>query len=330
MEVTILTFDDAVAPFYSLSSDIRLLSLNALRKSKNHIVGLGNNIRRILALRKALKLTHPEIVISFLTRTNVRVLLASLGLNTPIIISERSDPFLARPGRWWELLARGTYPMATRITVFTGHAATYFPSSLRKKLRIIPNPVAPSKYQAIPQNGAFRLVAVGRLEYVKGFDILLNAFALVRQKFPTATLTIWGEGSERQELESLRAALGLSEQVQFPGITKDVSQALAEADLFIQASRWEGFGNALCEAMAVGLPVISTNCSGPQEIIRNGVDGQLVPVGNVEALAHSMVDLLSNFSQRQTLAKNALEITKRFALPDIMKQWEELVEEATD
>src|SRR5438128_12192985 len=110
-------------------------------------------------------------------------------------------------------------------------------------------------------------------------------------------------------------------------MTRDVMKVLAEADLFVQSSRWEGFGNALCEAMAVGLPVISTNCSGPQEIIRNGVDGQLVPVENIDALANAISDLLHDFSKRQALANNALEITKRFALPAIMRQWETLVEE---
>lgn len=330
-EVTILTFDnEEVEPFYYLSSQVLLLSLNVLGEAGNYITGFINNIRRIVSLRKAIRATHPDVIISFLLRTNVRVLFASLGLKIPVIISERSDPFLAQPGRLWKLLARLTYPLATNITVFTAHAASYFSFPLRAKLRVIPNPVFPLNYKASVQNEQQRLVAVGRLEYVKGFDLLLKAFALVQQQFPTARLTIWGEGSKRKELESLRDELGLTPHVHFPGTTKEVMKALAEADLFVQTSRWEGFGNALCEAMAVGLPVISTSCSGPKEIIRNGIDGQLVPVENVDALANTMLDLLRDFSKRQLLAKNALEITKRFAVPAIMKQWEILIEEATD
>lgn len=294
------------------------------------MAGISNNLQRVFALRNAIQTTRPDFIISFLIRTNVRVLLASMGLNIPIIISERSDPFLAQPGKLWQFLARITYPFATRITVFTSHAAKYFPASLRKKIRVIPNPVIVSNDRAVLSNEPHRLVAVGRLEYVKGFDLLLKAFALVQQKFPAATLTIWGEGSQRQALESLRDELGLSPQVFFPGITKDVFKALTEADLFVQTSRWEGFGNALCEAMSVGLSVVSTNCSGPQEIIRNGIDGVLIPVENVDALANAILDLLHNFPKRQTLATNALEITKRFALPDIMRQWEELLAETTD
>jgi GalNAc-alpha-(1->4)-GalNAc-alpha-(1->3)-diNAcBac-PP-undecaprenol alpha-1,4-N-acetyl-D-galactosaminyltransferase len=109
-----------------------------------------------------------------------------------------------------------------------------------------------------------------------------------------------------------------------------VTAALLNADLFVQASRWEGFGNALCEAMAAGLPVISTACSGPQEIIRDDVDGRLVPVENIPVLANAIIELLQDFSKRQTLAHKASAITERFALSDIMKQWERLITEVTD
>ena len=329
--ITIVTFEnEKIEPFYPLSNKVLLLPLNVLSNSTDFIAGLSNNLQRIFTLRRVLQSTRPDVIISFLIRTNVRVLLASIGLNAPIIVSERSDPFLAQPGKVWRLLARLTYPLATSITVFTPHAAEYFPTSLRKKIRVIPNPVVASSERASLQPEKHRLVAVGRLEYVKGFDLLLKAFARVNQHFPTATLTIWGEGPERQALESLRDELGLAAHVFFPGITQEVIKVLAGADLFVQSSRWEGFGNALCEAMSVGLPVISTSCSGPQEIIRDGIDGVLVPVGNINALANTILALLHNFSQRQALAQKALEVTKRFALQDIMKQWEELLTETTE
>lgn len=330
-DVMILTLDsEKVTPFYSLSNKVLLRSLNVLSESKNLVAGVRNNFQRIFTLRKLIRAASPDVIISFLIRTNVRVLLATAGINVPVIVSERSDPFLAQPGRIWELLARFTYPLATRVTVFTAHAANYYPLSLRKKVQVVPNPVPLSQSQVVLQENSYRIVAVGRLEYVKGFDTLLKAFVLVRQKYPAATLTIWGEGSQRQELERLRASLNLADSVFLPGLTPDVTTALLNADLFVQASRWEGFGNALCEAMAVGLPVISTACSGPQEIIRDGIDGRLVPVENIDALAQTMLELLRDFPQRQLLARNALAITERFALSDIMNQWELLITEVTE
>jgi glycosyltransferase involved in cell wall biosynthesis len=327
-EVTIVTFDSkGTAPFYNLTGNVTLLSLGILTDSTSFIAGLSNNFKRLLILRKTIHSTRPDVVISFLIRTNVRVLLATLGLKVPVIVSERSDPFLAQPGYVWRLLAKATYPFATRITVFTQHATNYFPSSLRKKVWVIPNPVAITNYKATYQNKACQLVAVGRLEYVKGFDLLIKAFAIVRRQCPEITLTIWGEGSQRRELEILRDELNLSDHIFLPGITKDIASTLSKADLFVQASRWEGFGNALCEAMAVGLPVISTTCSGPQEIIRDGVDGVLVPVENINAIADAILDLLANASKRQQLATNATQITRRFNLEDIMGQWDELLAE---
>ncbi|MFN7930692.1 MAG: glycosyltransferase family 4 protein [Blastocatellia bacterium] len=330
-KVMILTLDsEKVTPFYSLSSKVLLRSLDVLGESKCIFAGVTNNFRRIFILRKLIRANRPAVVISFLLRTNVRVLLATAGLGVPVIVSERSDPFLSQPGNVWHLLARLTYPLAQRITVFTKHAARYFPAPLKTKVRVIPNPVTPPAYQAVLQEKSYRIVAVGRLEYVKGFDLLLKAFAVVRQAYPTATLTIWGEGSNRQELELLRDTLGIAAAVFLPGITADVASALRNADLFVQTSRWEGFGNALCEAMAVGLPVISTACSGPQEIIHDGLDGRLVPVENVAALVNAILALFQDFSARQTLAHNASAITERFALSDIMKQWEMLVTEVTE
>ena len=113
-----------------------------------------------------------------------------------------------------------------------------------------------------------------------------------------------------------------------PGVTKNIVSELSNSDLFVQSSRWEGFGNALCEAMSIGLPAISTDCSGPQEIIRNGVEGILVPVGNVEALAEAMKQVLSNHSLRVELGKRALEIGERFSLQRMLEQWQDVVDEA--
>jgi GalNAc-alpha-(1->4)-GalNAc-alpha-(1->3)-diNAcBac-PP-undecaprenol alpha-1,4-N-acetyl-D-galactosaminyltransferase len=326
--ITILTFDSKdQIPFYHLADKVTHLSLGILNNSISLSTGLRNNIQRLFVLRKTIKSTHPDVVISFLIRTNVRVLLSTLGLKIPVIVSERSDPFSAQPGNIWRWLAKAAYLFATRITVFTRQAVTYFSPLLRKKVRVIANAVVDPNTKATFQNDMPRLVAVGRLEYVKGFDLLIKAFAIVRQQYPQATLTIWGEGSKRQELKCLCDELSLSNNIFLPGITKEITQALSEADLFIQTSRWEGFGNALCEAMSVGLPVISTSCSGPREIIRDGIDGLLIPIENTVALATAILDLLDNPSKRLMLATNALEIPKRFKLEDMMQRWDEVVAE---
>jgi glycosyltransferase involved in cell wall biosynthesis len=144
-------------------------------------------------------------------------------------------------------------------------------------------------------------------------------------------LTILGEGELRTELESLRNSLGLSERVHLPGVVKNPYEVLLQADIFVMSSRFEGFGNVLIEAMACGVPVISTDCpSGPNEIIRDGVDGILVPNQDVDALAAAMDRLMSDEKERKRLSVGGIEAVERFSLEKIMGMWEKLLAQVVE
>ncbi len=326
--VTVLTSDSEVAkPFYPLAKNVTHRPLNILAESKGYISGLIKNLSRIIIFRNAIKQSKPDIIISFLVKNNVRVLLAARGLGVPIIVSERSDPSVSAPAGIWKLLIDWTYAWAARITVFTSRAGASLSQLLQQKLSVIPNPIALLGETRVSYNEKNALVGVGRLEEEKGFDLLIRAFALVAEKLPEATLTIWGEGSQQSKLQTLSDELEIADKVFFAGVTQNINQALSAATVFVQASRCEGFGNALCEAMAIGLPVISTACSGPQEIIRHDYDGILVPIDDVEALAAAIIELLNDEEKRKQLAKVAPRVKERFSLDRIMKQWNELIAE---
>jgi GalNAc-alpha-(1->4)-GalNAc-alpha-(1->3)-diNAcBac-PP-undecaprenol alpha-1,4-N-acetyl-D-galactosaminyltransferase len=352
-EITLLTFDDGSVPvFYDLDSRIHQLPLAIAARSSNPIQALQHNWHRIQKLRSAIVASHPDAVLSFTDTVNVLVLLAMRGLKIPVVVSERNDPGNFPIGRIWSQLRRWSYSFADRIVVQTQRALDYFPPQIQARSDIIPNPVLlPSHILPHPTaegllgdrceflNSAIRegsekplerrsLIAMGRLEPQKGFDLLLQAFANLKNEYPDWTLTILGEGTLRSDLESLCKKLGLGDRVNLPGRIKNPYPVLKQADIFIMSSRFEGFPNALCEAMACGLPVISTDCpSGPREIIRSEIDGLLIPNEDLSALTAAMKRLMTHADERQRLSVNALKITERFALDKIMHRWENLLDQ---
>jgi glycosyltransferase involved in cell wall biosynthesis len=191
----------------------------------------------------------------------------------------------------------------------------------RSKIKVLANPVITSQlhHMAVqePANEWFsraepaRIVAVGRLTRQKGFDVLLQAFAeLLRHR--QASLLILGEGPERQNLERQAERLGLEGRVHLPGFDPNPYAYMARADLFVLSSRFEGSPNALKEALALGTPVVATNCrSGPAQILQNGLYGPLVPVEDPQALAQAMEQTLASPPDRQTLPRAVSEYTLR-------------------
>lgn len=153
------------------------------------------------------------------------------------------------------------------------------------------------------------ILGVGRLVPQKDFPTLIKAFAIVKQQI-SAKLIILGEGEKRPQLEALVRELGLENDVDMPGFKENPYAYMAKAKLFVLSSAWEGFGNVVAEAMAVGTPVVSTNCpSGPAEILENGKYGRLVSVGDVNALANAILETLKNPTNSQLLQERALDFT---------------------
>ena len=329
-QVTLLTFvSEKEIPFYFLASQIKYIPLNIAKISPNVLIALKNNWQSIKTLRKAIYDSQPDMVISFLDITNVITLLATRGLNIPIIVSERNDPSQTPDSTIWQTLRRLTYRFADLVVVQTNRALEYFSPQLTTKIRVISNPVIlPPKVNNSNKQILNKpsIIAMGRLESQKGFDLLLEAFAKLKDIHPEWNLTILGEGTLRQELENQRELWGLSAHVYFPGKVKHPAELLKQADIFVMSSRFEGFPNALCEAMACGLPVISTDCpNGPREIIRDGIDGILVANENVSELKDAIESLIVDDSKRQLLGKRALEITTRFSLLAVMNHWQKVI-----
>lgn len=330
-EVTLVTLSDNSSDFYALNSMVKRIGLRLLAPSGNIWQSLLNNVRRIISLRCTILASKPDVVISFLTRTNVITLLATRGMNIPVIVSERTDPSQHPVGRGWGYLRKWIYAKSAFLVIQTESVKKWanhkWPSL---KVDIIHNPVFMNPDKAefpTPFSSGNWIVSMGRLTEQKGFDLLLQAFHKVKGEINSKwNLVILGEGDQKEKLVAMVKSLGLGKNVWMPGCIKEPEKYLHNADLFVLSSRYEGFPNTLLEAMTCGLPVISFDCpSGPRKIILDDVDGILVPPEDVDALAEAMRDLMTNSEERQRLGKNALEVRERFGVEKIMGQWESLL-----
>jgi GalNAc-alpha-(1->4)-GalNAc-alpha-(1->3)-diNAcBac-PP-undecaprenol alpha-1,4-N-acetyl-D-galactosaminyltransferase len=326
--VSIVTFDDGTeAPFYELRASVAWQPLGTARSSHSIFARLRNAPARILALRRQIRMNRPDAIVSFMDRTNFVTLSATVGVRTPVIVSERNDPHQHDRTALNDALRRVLYRRATAIVVQTNGAASYFTSPLKAKTIVIPNPVpCPAAPQLPERRQNNTLMAMGRFSNEKGFDLLLPAFAALAGRFPDWTLTIWGDGDLRGALEAQRERLGLGARVRMPGRTKTPDVEMRTADVFVLSSRYEGFPNVLAEAMANGAAVLSTNCpSGPADLIESGVNGLLVEPDSVDALSHGLATLMSDEAQRRRLGANAERVTDSFSLARVMTMWESIV-----
>jgi glycosyltransferase involved in cell wall biosynthesis len=216
--------------------------------------------------------------------------------------------------------------------VLTAGISRWAQQIVRKEaIYVIPNPIGEQFVGHHGSNGTsahHTVVAMGRMHPLKGFDRLLTAFAKCAERHPDWTLRIVGEGAERARLQARSLELGLQSRIRLDTVTKEPEKVLRDSDLFVLSSHYEGFPMVLLEAMACGLPVISFDClSGPREMIRDGIDGVLVPPDDVEALAKAMDSLMGDQQERQRLAVRAVEVRERFGLPRVMAMWSEVLDE---
>lgn len=333
--IDLLTLDDGGrAPHYSLHSDIVHRPLGVAGGSVNLASAILGNLQRVRKLRRVIRERAPDAVISFGATTNILVLLAALRSGIPVIVSDRADPAEHSIGRSWGLLRRIMYPRAARVIVQTRAVAGRLADKAFWNVSVVPNPVPAAEFPPPPLPnrvpGSRTIAAMGRLVPQKGFDLLIAAFARLAEARPEWSLVIWGEGAERAALEGLLERSGLSGRVTLPGTTANAETALRAADIFVLSSRFEGFPNALCEAMACGLPVVSTDCpSGPAEIVQDGVDALLVPSEDTAALATAMDRLMGDDGLRSRLGEAARNVSRRFNVPHVMSLWESVIAEVT-
>jgi len=329
-EMSVISFDEAdSASYYRYPAGVEVVRLDLPPARQSVPARSIAAIRRAVRLRKALHKAAPDVVVSFLTRTNILALIAGLGRRTPIIVSERNNPQKQSVGPLWSWLRARLYPRAFGLVTMTQGAMDCFPPAMRRRQWVIPNPVLCFERGDTPATKTKWITAVGRLVHQKGFDLLLQAFATLAGEFPEWNLVIWGTGPERSKLEDMASRLGLHARVRFAGVSESPGGWVENSDIFVMSSRYEGWGNALAEALAAGIPSISFNCNwGPGELIQQSVNGLLVPPEDVDALTGKMRELMHDPELRRRLGSNARSIADSFSTSRVVDAWEKVMVEA--
>ena len=285
-------------------------------------------IDKIFKIRKETKKFQPDIYVTFGVPNCPFDILGTLSLGLKNIVCERNDPAHFAGKTITKILSRLLMRFADGYVFQTYDARNFYGGKIAKQSVVIPNPLFFNKDQKednLVINRDKIIVTTGRLNKQKNHPLLIKAFKKVNELFPDYKLIIYGDGSERANDEALINSLGLSEKVILPGAITNVLEVIRNASLFVMSSDFEGMPNSLMEAMAVGLPCISTDCpcGGPKSIIINNKNGILVPVGDQEKLEKAMISIISNQTLANKLSLESLKIRDTHSIDAISNEWME-------
>lgn len=300
----------------------RIISeINETEKKNSRI---GNFLARYRKLREIWKAQQPDCILSFIGKNNIMAVGAALFTGIPVIVSVRGEPKCEYYSSGLRFLAKTFFSFSAGVIVQTDEAMKFFPPYIRRKAVILKNPLNPSFMRPrFDGKRDGRIVAVGRVDSNKNHEMIIHAFSKIEEEFPWTSLTIYGEGECRSKLQTLAEKLGISERVCLPGMVTDVSEKIYRSSIFVLSSNSEGMPNALLEAMCLGIPCISTDCpcGGPGELIEDGINGFLIPVGDVEALADRLRMLLSDEETAERIGKQAAILSETYSPDNINSEW---------
>ncbi|MBQ4131505.1 MAG: glycosyltransferase family 4 protein [Clostridia bacterium] len=304
---------------YPLKAQVKLVDLSAKDK------GIFSRVR---ALRQCIKKNRYDVVISFLTSTNIETLLAMVGLGIPTVISERNNPYILPEGKIYRFLRSVTYPLAKGYVFQTPDAQAFFSKRIQKKSVVIMNPINPQLPAVYSGEREKRVVNVGRLVPQKNHRMFIDAFREFSKSHPDYIAEIYGEGPLEKELLDYIRSSGMETKVFLRGFCKDVLSEIASSAMFVMSSDYEGMSNALIEAVGMGIPCISTDhpIGGARLTIQDGVSGFLVPVGDTYKLTEKMSNIADDPELASKFSKQGVLLRNKLSIKEIAKSWIEYIE----
>ncbi|MCR5485729.1 MAG: glycosyltransferase family 4 protein [Clostridiales bacterium] len=314
------------------SVKLKLLDLPDLPRSAS-LKRLSAVIKRAFAIRKEIKKLDPDVVVGMSHVMSAYALFCTAFTKIKAVGTERSNPYLLSATKFMTYLRKLTSTLCDGYVFQTKRAQSFFSLSVQKRSAVIPNAVFNRDVYntTIPDIREKVICASGRLVDIKGFDILIEAFSLISDKYPDYKLYIFGDGPEKESLMKLSKERNVSDRVIFKGTVKNVAEEISKCSVFVLSSRFEGMPNALIEAMACGLPCVSSRCDmGPEELIDDGVNGLLVKKEDPEALAEAIERLLNDGELSERLSKEAYKIRDTLSLSSVSKKWSDYLKSVAD
>ena len=295
--------------------------------------GLTDKLRRTRALTRLLRDNRIRILVGFVMSGDKTVYVAAKLARARLIVAERSAPTVYHlryifTQRWLSFLM---LHLADRITVQMPEFVVGYPPSLRGRIEVIPNPVSVADRRALPNgcvlDSRFTLLAAGRLEAEKRYECLVGAFAQIAERHPAWHLRIVGDGPKRETLRLLAEQGGVAKRVHLEPWTSDVSSAYTSSHLFVMPSLWEGFPNALAEAMSHGLPAVGfRDAAGVAQLITDGETGWLADgLDDEAALARVLSAAMADGTERARRGARAAESMAAYAPEAQFDRWARLL-----
>lgn len=320
-QVIYLTWND-VPDFYSIDSRVKRICVERECGSKNII-------KKALWFRKFVKQESPSLVLSFLTPYNVITCTSLLGINVPMIVAERNDPRYVWNSFPYREIRSLIYHKPMGILQQTENNKAYYKGSLYDKTSVIFNPIVMGddyRGKALQTPKKKRIVSVARLMKQKNQNMLLKAFKIFHDTHPDYTLTIYGKGNYRNEVEKLVSQYGLEGYVELPGPVNDLWDRIIDAECFALSSWYEGMPNGLLEALCLGLPCVSTKVSGAVDLIRNNENGILVDLDDHVSMAKAFASIIDNKANAEKIGQQATKTYEKLNVDVISKQWINIID----
>lgn len=283
---------------------------------------LSFRLRAIRLIRSQIKSIKPDIVVTFVSHECMLTRFATIGLKTKVCSCEREDPYT------FPWIDKILFSIAYRLSDYAffqlPKARDFYGKSLLRKSFVIPNVFIPPK-GFNPFNGERKktIVSAGRFVEQKGYDMLINAFAIVHKSHPEYSLVLYGEGPLENSYKIQSSKLGIKDSLYLPGYVKDVASAIREDGIFVLSSIFEGIPNSLIEAMSTGIPCVATDCSpgGPRYLSDNGKRLILVPMNDCKKIAESICYLIENPEYADKLGDSGRYVLELLEPQKILGMW---------